>query len=183
MGLVDDILLLDGSASCPAGHRITKLQTKDFDPSMSTYLLTGGALLHAIADTSERSERWRVEDGVASREDRFSTEPVPGPRTVRAYGYCERCPPVLVRTDGRGLFDLVDERELFVDFEIVLRPREPPQLVRTSGTREDQVKDMLARGLHVLRDDEPLAIAHREAKEARARLDALEDRHRGSRRR
>jgi hypothetical protein len=179
VGLSDDVVLLDGNASCPEGHVIGRVQTKDLDRSMSTYVLAGGVLRQAIQDTEDEGERWRVEDDVAIREERFRTEVVPGPRTLRGYASCERCAPILVRTDGRGVFDLVDERRPFVDFEIVLGSGAPTRIVRTSGTREEQVKDMLARGLHVLRDDEPLAVAHREAKDARARLDALEGRHRG----
>jgi hypothetical protein len=173
VGLSDDILVLDDSACCPAGHRVARLQTKDLEPSMSTYLLTRGALVHAVPEDRERSDGWRLEDGVAVREERYRTEVVSGPRTVRAYGHCDRCAPILIRTDGRGLFGLVDEREPVVDFDVVLRPGEPAQLVRTSGTRDEQVKDMLARGLFVLREDEPLAIAHREATGARDRLEAL----------
>lgn len=183
MGLIDEIVILDPGISCPDGHAIAQLQTKDFDPSMSTYVLTGGMLLHAIRDDQEESGRWRVADGVAIREYRYATEAVPAPRTIRAYGSCDRCAPILVRTNGRGLFGIVDEHRIDVDFDLVLRPDAPTQIVRTSGTREEQAKELLARGLYVLRDEEPLAVAHREANEARARLDALGEIHRPRRRR
>jgi hypothetical protein len=46
---------------------------------------------------------------------------------------------------------------------------------RTSGTREDLAAELRNEGLRVMRDDEPLAIAHREI---RAAHDAIPQRSR-----
>jgi hypothetical protein len=76
---------------------------------------------------------------------------------------------VLVRTEGgSGWFsDLVAEHRVFVDFTLTWQPGDPVQVRRTSGSRDDMKSDLLARGLCVLGDDEPLAIAHREVEAAR----------------
>lgn len=71
-------------------------------------MLTGGVFLHAIRDHDDESGRWRIADGVAIREYRYATEMVPPPQTVRAYGSCDRCAPILARTNGRGYFGIVD---------------------------------------------------------------------------
>lgn len=168
MGMFDTILLLpDAVTHCSEGHPVTELQTKDFDAGMETYLATGGRLLRVLR--SDRDEPgWRLQDSIAVHEQRHGTEPVAGPRTIRAYTSCDQCPPLLVRGDGSGLFgDLVQEHHVWLDVELHLAPAAPLRIVRTSGAREDQRRDMIERGLHVLPDDHPLALAHRELKSAR----------------
>lgn len=176
MGLSDTIVVLDPSVTvCPSGHAVRELQTKDFQPGMDTYLLTGGRLLRLVPEAAdERRERYRLEGDRVVGERLYKTEPVIGPATVRAYGSCSECAPILVRTDGRAAFgDLVTEHAVHVDYDFVVRPGEPVQVERTSGTRAELEDDLRARGLIVLRGDEPLAVAHRQAEEARARLEAL----------
>lgn len=176
MGMFDTILWLDDSSdvACTAAHRIRSLQTKDLDdPSMRTYLVQGGRLLLTSSlegnDDNEAGE-WRIDRAEAVREQRFALTEVAGPRTLRAYTSCHNCQPVLVRTDGRGWpSDLVAEHNVFVDFMFTWRPGEPLQVQRTSGSRDDLKAELRTRGLCVLGDDEPLAIAHREVRAARQR--------------
>jgi hypothetical protein len=184
MGLFDTILILDDGAPalCPDGHRVASLQTKDLDPDMSTYLVHEGKLSRVARSSAfeEAEGGWRVEGRTAVHERRAELEPISAPLGIRAYGTCSACEPLLVRTDGRSLYgDIVDEHVIFVDFDLEFRPAEPVQITRTSGTRDELRQDLLARGMYVLGDDEPLAIAHRELRAARAR--ASEDRPRRGR--
>jgi hypothetical protein len=92
MGLFDTILLLDrvDACACPHGHGVRALQTKDLDPSMSTYLVQHGQLVRA----SPREERsgydedageWRIEGTEAIHERRYTLEPVLGTKAVRVW--------------------------------------------------------------------------------------------------
>ena len=185
MGLSDTVLILDGKGlPCAGGHFSREFQTKDLDePSMCTYLLHGGVLYRASprrdeteseTESDEDSGRWRVEGGDAIFERRSKLFLVPPPRTVHIYGRCKECEPVLVRTDGKTFFgDLVNEHSVAVDYTLTLRANEPVQPERTSGTRNDLLEDLRKRGLWVLGDDEPLAVAHREVKQAQERLGRL----------
>jgi hypothetical protein len=195
MGLTDDIVNIDDAQlQCSNGHRISVLRTKDLDPNRETYLLLGGTLIHVLRWSSPRARAehgvhgdtgdkrddelnpaWRIQDGIAFREERFKTETVTGRFKLRAYGQCSRCEPVLIRTDGLDFFgDIIEERSVYVDFELTLSPDEAVHAVNISGTRQEFERRLLDRGLHVLRDDDPLALAHRTAKEAKARLEALD---------
>jgi len=188
MGLTDDIVNIDDAQlQCESGHRIGVLRTKDLDPNRETYLLLGGTLIHVIRrardDDDELNPVWRVQDrqdgqgGIAIREERFTTETVTGWCRLRAYGQCSRCEPVLIRTEGVDFWgDIIEERSVYVDFELTLSPGEAVRAVKTSGTRQEFERQLLDRGLHVLHDDDPLAVAHRTAKEAKAHLEALESR-------
>jgi len=175
MGMFDYVLILDDRADirCPAGHPLRAFQTKDFEePSMATYLLSGGRLFCALGtDTwssgGAEAVRWHVSGMRAVRESRYELREVPGPRRVRVHDHCDACDPVLVRTDQRrSLGDLVSEHPIFVDFTLTFRAGEPLQVERTTGTREEFKRELAGRGLHVLEDSEPLAVAHRELAQA-----------------
>jgi hypothetical protein len=177
MGLSDTVVMIDdlSAVACPAGHKLRSFSTKDLDePSMSTYLVRSGRLYRAVSrseavDADEDSTAWRFEGEEAVQERRFSLEEIRPVKPVRVYGRCSECEPVLVRTDRAWLGDIVQEHELFVDFLLTFRAGEPVQVERVSGNREQMKSDLCARGLCVLRDDEPLAVAHREVREARER--------------
>jgi hypothetical protein len=177
MGMFDTVLWLDDSTEvvCSAGHRIRSFQTKDFhDPSMRTYLVHRGRLL-LTSRLDDRDEDdftdWRVDTFEAVRLQRFALTELTDPRSLNAYASCHDCQPVLVRTEGGSgwLSDLVAEHRVFVDFTFTWQPGEPVHIRRTSGSRDDMKAELLARGLCVLGDDEPLAIAHREVEAARSR--------------
>ena len=180
MGLFDTVEVLDDVAAlrCPEGHAARSFQTKDLDePSMSTYLVTDGRLYLASsrrepATADDASGRWRIEGSHAIREHHCDLKEIAMPRTVRVYGRCSACAPVLVRADRPGILgDIVQEHELFLDFALTFRRGEPLQIERTSGTRDDLKRDLRARGVYVLEDDEPLSIAHREVQRAREVLE------------
>jgi hypothetical protein len=192
MGMYDTVRVLDSSSDlcCPHGHPIRSFQTKDLDgPSMQTYLLHGGQLYLTmpIADrsaaTDEDAEGWRVQGDTAVREHSYALREIETPRTVRVYGRCHECPPILVRTDRTTfLGDLVQEHSLFVDFALTFPRNEPVRIERTSGTRNELKQELAARGVYVLEEDEPLAVAHREVKKAREVLERhSSDHHRGRR--
>jgi hypothetical protein len=176
MGMFDTVLVVDElrELSCPHGHELRSLQTKDIDePSMSTYLVHHARLYRAEAsdgwsDAGGEIAKWRIEGDRAVREQRHSLSEVRTPLSIQVYGTCEACEPVLVRLASPGLFgDLVNEHALFVDFRLTFRGGEPIQIERTSGTRDDLKRELGMRGVYVLRDDEPLAVAHREFAAAR----------------
>jgi hypothetical protein len=174
MGLSDTVLLLDDTVTaCPQGHRLRSFQTKDFDdPSMSTYVVHAGRLhlaspCHRGFDEAD-SGKWRIEGNEAVREERYALKPVADRTVIRVYSQCDQCAPILVRTDAAHVFgDFVSEYALFVDFRLTFRPGEPVSVERLTGTREDMRADLRERGLYVLSEDEPLAVAHRELKRAR----------------
>ena len=175
MGMFDTVIFLDGAARirCADGHRIRSLQTKDLEePSMSTYLVHDGRLYLAMSIerrwSADEASGWRLEGERAIREHRFELREVEAPR-IRIYGHCDECEPLLVRSDRASfLGDFVTEHKLFVDFRLSFRRGEPLQVERESGARDDLGNELRARGLYVLRDDEPLAMAHREIKRLRA---------------
>jgi hypothetical protein len=175
MGVFDTIVLLDDSlvASCAAGHAVRSLQTKDLDqPFMETYLVHGGRLYVTSSSSKEEArEAWRIEGGSAVREHRFTLSPVTTVRAVRAYASCGTCEPVLVRTNAAAhVLGLVQEHDVCVDFMLTFRPGKPLQIERTTGTRDDMKADLRGRGLYVLEDHEPLAVAHREVRKAEQTL-------------
>ncbi len=183
MGLFDTVLLLDDTAvPCPHGHRLRSFQTKGFDdPSMSTYVVHDSRLYLASPgrgfDEDDPGE-WRIEGTEAVRQDRYALKQVISRSVIRVYGRCDQCEPILVRTDDTRPFgDFVTEYALFVDFRLTFRPGEPVSVERLTGTRDDMRTDLRARGLYVLADDEPLAVAHRELKRARDAPPRLRDEH------
>jgi len=166
--------VLNETLLCPQGHRVASFQTKSFgDASMDTYLVDGSQVYRVAsgwfgdADDSA-GERWIVKDHEAVFERRHTLESVIPSHEIMFYTACGECPPVLVRRDHASTWgDLVDERQLWVEFRATFGPGGVRQLERTSGTREDLITELRREGLRVIRDDEPLAIAHRELRAAR----------------
>jgi hypothetical protein len=178
MGLFDTVVVTDDSMDlrCPYGHALRSFQTKDLDePSMCTYLIhAGGLYLASPADgrrfREDEARRWRVRGEEAVSEERFKLRAVRPPRGARLYDHCRECAPVLVRTEGMSFFgDIVAEHDLFVEFLLTFPSGEPLRAERTSGTRDALKQELRGRGLCVLDENEPLAIAHREIKAARDR--------------
>jgi hypothetical protein len=160
---VDDIAEL----SCPGGHPLHSFHTGDLDgPALITYLVHGSRLYRAEAADGRPPaegdpEVWRIEPGGVVPEHRFTLREITAPLTVRIYGRCPVCDPVLVRTREPGCGDDVTEHPVPVSFRLSFRPGEPVRVERTSGTRDDLELELLEHGIHVLDDDEPLALAHR----------------------
>jgi hypothetical protein len=174
MGMFDNVVVLDETLRCPHGHRLEGFQTKSFDnPSMDVYLFEGPRVCRVArgmfggsSDTSP--EHWQLDGDQAVFECRHPVEAVVPPREIVFYTSCDECAPVLIRGDRAHAWgDLVDERQLWVEFRATLGPNEPRRIERTSGTRDDLVAELREEGLRVLRDDEPLAIAHHEIRAAR----------------
>ena len=186
MGMFDNVILLDEPLACPAGHPIGGLQTKSFpDPSMSTYLIRGGRVVRA-AGGSWRDERdgdersgWHITGDEVVHEVRYRLEPVSPPAEVCVYSHCAHCEPVLVRSDRASLWgDIVQEHRLFVEFSLQFPEGEPMTVKRITGGREDLMQALRRAGLHVLSDDAPLAVAHREIQRARRESEGAHSRHR-----
>jgi hypothetical protein len=170
MGMFDNVVVLDEVLSCPHGHRVDSFQTKSFlDPTMDVYLLEGPRVFRvarSILASDEVAENWRVRGSEAIFERRHALEPVTPPDEIVFYTHCSACSPVLVRTDRAFMGDLVHEHKLWVEFRATFRPG-MRQIERVSGTRADLMSELREQGLRVLRDDEPLAVAHREITAAR----------------
>lgn len=173
MGMFDDIAVLDETLRCPHGHRVNGFQTKSFDdPSMDVYLFEGSRVLRVargrvVGSPERQSERWLLDGNEAVCQRRHAVDAVVPPAEVLFYTSCDECAPVLVRCDRPHAWgDLVVERSLWVEFRATFRPGEPRHIERTSGTRDDLAAELRGEGLRVLRDEEPLAIAHLEVRKA-----------------
>jgi hypothetical protein len=180
--MYDYVVVLDEVLRCPHGHQVDGFQTKSFnDPSMDTYLVNGPHV-HRVTRAALDDERenaaacWRLEGNEAVYWRRYGISPVVSAGEIVFYATCDTCTPVLVRSDyPRAWGDLVDERRLWVEFRATFGADQPRRMERTSGTREDLAAELRNEGLRVMRDDEPLAIAHREI---RAAHDAIPQRSR-----
>ena len=172
MGMFDNLVVLDETLLCPHGHGVHAFHTKSFaDPSMNTYLVEGpNVFLVAPGDvggSDDPAANWLLEGNEAVFTRRHAVERIVPPREVLFYTSCEQCTPVLVRRDRVGMCgDLIDERQLWVEFRAAFTP-DGRQIERTSGTRDDLATELRQEGCRVMRDDEPLAIAHREIRAAR----------------
>jgi hypothetical protein len=173
--MYDNVVVLDEVLRCPHGHQVDGFQTKSFGvPSMDTYLLNGPDV-HLVAraglDARDDNEaaRWQLEENQAVYRRRHAVSPVVPPGEIVFYTTCDECAPVLVRSDYPRIWgDLVDERRLWVEFRATYSTDRLRRIERTSGTRDDLAAELRDEGLRVIRDDEPLAIAHREVRAARA---------------
>jgi hypothetical protein len=174
MGMFDTVVVLDETLHCPHGHRVEGFQTKSFaDPSMETYLVEGPRVYRVarkwLGDSDDAAAaQWLLEGNEAVFRRRHALDPIAAPRDIVFYTSCDECMPVLVRCDrARTWGDLIDERQLWVEFRASFGPDGLRRIERTSGTRDDLVTELREEGLRVMRDDEPLAIAHREIRAAR----------------
>jgi hypothetical protein len=173
MGMFDHVVVLDERLSCPHGHRVGSFQTKSFgDASMDTYLVDGPQVYRVASGWSGSDEtpgeRWILEGHEAVFQRRHALESITPLPEILFYTSCGGCPPVLVRRDHPSTWgDLVDERQLWVEFRATFGPGGLRQIERTSGTRDDLVTELRREGLRVMGDDEPLAIAHHELRAAR----------------
>jgi hypothetical protein len=172
MGMFDHVVVLDETLCCPHGHRVGSFQTKSFgDASMDTYLVDGPQVYRVASgwfggSDETAGERWILEGHEAVFQRRHALESVVPLHEILFYTSCGECPPVLVRCDhARTWGDLVDERQLWVEFRATFSPG-GLHIERTSGTRDDLVTELRREGLRVIHDDEPLAIAHRELRAA-----------------
>jgi hypothetical protein len=174
MGMFDNVVVLDESLRCPHGHHVEGFQTKSFaDPTMDTYLVEGPRVYlverSALGDSNDaEASHWLLEGTEAVFRRRHAVAPIAPPREIFFYTSCNECAPVLVRCDHGGLWgDLIEERQLWVEFRATFDPDGQRHIERTSGTRDDLVTELREDGLRVMHDDEPLAIAHREIRAAR----------------
>jgi hypothetical protein len=173
VGSDDTAVFVDHAAalSCPHGHALHSFQTRDLDgPPAATYLVQGGRLYLAEATDGRppaegSPEVWRIEAAAVVREQRFTLREISAPSALRIYGNCPFCDPVLTGTLEPGCHEeVVQEHAVPVGFRLSFRPGEPLRVERTSGTRDDLELELLDRGVRVLDDDEPLALAHRTLK-------------------
>jgi hypothetical protein len=174
MGMFDNVVVLDETLRCPHGHRVEGFQTKSFaDPSMDTYLVEGSRVYlvarSGLGDSDDAAmAQWLLEGNEAVFRRRHAVDPIVPPREIVFSTSCDECTPVLVRCDhARTWGDLINERQLWVEFRAIFAPDGLRHIERTSGTRADLVTQLREEGLRVMGDDEPLAIAHREIRAAR----------------
>lgn len=177
MGMFDHVVVLDEVLRCPHGHPVEGFQTKSFDdPAMDTYLIEGPALYRVerspFGDSDEEGgQHWTLNGGEAVFRRRRAVESIVPPGDLVFYATCKACAPVLVRGDCPGAWgDLLDERRLWVEFRATFDRAGQRHIERTSGTRDDLASELREEGLRVMRDDEPLSIAHREIRAARERM-------------
>ena len=133
-----------------------------------------GAHVYRVArgpygDSDHVAERWTLEGDEAVYQRRHAAESVVPPAELIFYTSCDECQPVLVRGSHVNFSgDLLDERRLWVEFRATFDSQEERRHIeRTSGTRDDLAAELREEGLRVMRDDEPLAMAHVEIRKAR----------------
>lgn len=172
--MFDHVVVLDEVLRCPHGHRVGTFQTKSFsDPAMGTYLLEGSRVHRVIQgrfseEDDAVADRWVLDGTDAVFQRRHALETIVPPTEIHFYATCGECTPVLIRSDrARAWGDLVDERQLWVEFLATFGLDGQRQIDRTSGTRDDLMAELRRDGLRVMRDDEPLAMAHHEIRAAR----------------
>jgi hypothetical protein len=160
MGMFDHVVVLDETLRCPHGHPVDGFQTKSLNAAMDTYLFSG---LHVyrvergpFSEDDAVAERWTIDGTQAVFQRRQMIEPLaPLPPEIVFYATC--------RTWG----DLVEGRQLWVEFRATFEKDGRRHIERTSGTRDDLVSELREDGLRVMHDDDPLAMAHREVRAAR----------------
>lgn len=82
-------------------------------------------------------QHWFLDGKAAVFRRRHTVEPVTPLHEILFYTSCDACPPVLVRCDqARTRGDLVDERQLWVEFRATFGLDGLRQIERTSGTRD-----------------------------------------------
>lgn len=173
MGVFDDVVVLDETLYCPHGHPVDGFQTKSLEALMGTYLLNGPYVYRvrrgAFGDDDGAAERWTLDGSQAVFQRRQAVVPLaPLPPEIVFYTTCLACEPVLIRSDAaRAWGDLVDERRLWVEFRATVDKGGQRHIERTSGTRDDLMTELREEGLRVMRDDDPLAVAHCEIRAAR----------------
>jgi len=175
MGMFDTVIVLDDvkDLACTRGHAQRSFQSKDFEsPSMHRYFLHGGVLYRGAAtfmDMDDEATAWRVDGTSAFSERRLTLTRTIPPAAVRVYTHCSECEPVLVRSEraSYSCIDIAQEHDVFVEFTLEFTEGKLARITRRGGSRPDLAKDLRARGLYVLDDDDPLAIAHRHVRERR----------------
>jgi hypothetical protein len=166
MGMFDHVVVLDETLHCPHGHPVDDFQTKSLDAAMDTYLLNGAHVYRVerglFGDDEAVAERWTLEGGQAVFQRRQAVEPLaPLPPEIVCYTTCRACEPVLIRSDAaRARGDLVEERQLWVEFRVTFEKDGQRHIERTSRTRDDFITELREEGLRVMRDDDALAVAH-----------------------
>src|SRR5688572_6255432 len=136
MGMSDTVIMLDPRSRlcCAEGHVLRSFRTKDLlKPGLCTYLVHGGKIYLATPVTTQDDEAeatgWRIELPLAIHQRPYQLREVPPPRSLRIYGSCSLCAPVLVRNEAPAAWgDIVTEHVLFVDFNLSFRPGEPLQI-------------------------------------------------------
>lgn len=173
MGMFDRVVVLDETLYCPHGHPVGGFQTKSLDAAMDTYLLHGPHVYRVerglFSDDEAAAERWTLDGGQAVFQRRQAVEALaPLPPEMVFYTTCRTCEPVLIRSDAaRAWGDLVEERRLWVEFRATFGKDGQRHIERTSLTRDELVTELREDGLRVMRDDDPLAVAHCEIRAAR----------------
>ncbi len=176
MGMFDDVIFLDPTGSrdiptCPAGHTVKDLQTKDFDCSMSQYYIRSGFLYKSDRD-AERNEEFQLIDStlVVKNAVRAPREDYTG--EVFAYSSCGVCRPILFLSNRDSVSvnwgDAVLERFPRQGFRIKFEHGKLIEIKSECQTREDVreilIKDDLVRDL-LLEDTDRVAIRHFAAKD------------------
>lgn len=123
---------------------------------MSTYLLHGERLYRAEASGGRlpiegSPEVWRIENGGAVREHRFTLREIEAPLTLHIHGNCPACRRVPARTATASSCDeLVTEQAVPVSFRLTFRSGEPVRVERTSTAGDELELSRFERGGRVL---------------------------------
>ena len=166
MGMFDTIRFFGApSLTCPAGHDVDELQTKDLECVMATYVVRDGRLFHVRHDDTETIEETPA--GQVVVVSRRVAEAMSLTSAVDAYSHCDTCRPVLYLDGLRSAWgDSVSERFPWCEWRLVFSSGRLEQVeAERVETRDDVRRKLLAEGLEVLDDDERLARKHFQRRE------------------
>lgn len=172
MGMFDTIKFHPMDAPlCHAGHQMLSLQTKDLECKLATYLVYDGVLhllkaiepfgINGVAYEYDYAQMRKDDEGLILVRETRATPVDWGSNlhTLHIYNTCFECKPIL--SQGQYGFDNVDEKRVWVEFDLGLRGNRVESLKLSNGDRDAQLKQLQRQGAQVFDDDHPIAVAHR----------------------
>ena len=155
---------------CHAGHRILSFQTKDLECKLTTYLIYNGTLhqlealqpqgVDGVAYEYDYGQMRKEGDGLILVRETRATPVDWGSnlRSLRIYNSCFNCKPILAV--GQYGYDSIDEKRIWVEFDLVLRGNRVEGCKLSNGDRDAQLAQLQKQGALVFEDDHPIAVAH-----------------------
>lgn len=178
MGMYDDISVQEGlGAVCPAGHTLSRCQTKDLDNAMNHYHVIRDAardrivlMVHnTLSDRNKVDTSFEVSEDAAGKpvvkEITVLTlkfcEDISG--TVCFYTSCDACDPVCCeRPEGTGfghrIGDNIDKHQPWQEFELSVRSGIVEAIKATRCDTRDALRRSLAAAGHIVLPDDDRVV-------------------------
>lgn len=161
MGMFDSVIVFGKDQHrfvTPQGNVGTDMQSKDFDCTMTTRIISDSRLFKSLDKVS--SEPTFDLDTLVLRtyhEHKFEPENFTG--TARIYCYDKAAKPVLVRITTKGFrADLIDEHFPWAEWEVTFKNGGVLQVESFCETRATVRQRLQESGQLVMPDDDPIAV-------------------------